>query len=79
MKNNDGYAHIPMLFVHGIEDDVVPVYMAKQLYETKKGYKKLAIFPNAHHARCILLDKERYEREIDEFLFDIDEFNGNKD
>ena len=78
MKNNDGYSHVPMLFVHGEEDDVVPLYMVKKLYDTKKGYKKLAIYKNAHHARCILNDRERYNREIDEFLFDIDELNKKK-
>ena len=72
MQNADGYSNIPMLFIHGELDDVVPCSCVYELYNAKKGSKQLAVYPQAHHARCVLKDKDRYLADIDSFLAGID-------
>lgn len=71
IEENDGYRDLPMLFIHGKLDEMVPFYMMEELYEAKKGFKKKAVFNNAIHARCKLYDSERYQKEVKEFLDEI--------
>lgn len=62
---------LPMLFLHGEQDDFVPTDMIKELYEIKKGYRRMRIFPNAAHAESYWNNQEDYSREIEEFLKEI--------
>jgi uncharacterized protein len=41
---------MPVLFMHGSEDDVVPAGMSEQLHAQVPGSKQLAIFPGGHHS-----------------------------
>jgi len=59
---------IPILFIHGEKDDYVPVYMCKQMYSVKKGYKDIYIADNAGHAQSYLNNKDEYEKRVDGFL-----------
>ncbi|HEY9088768.1 MAG TPA: alpha/beta hydrolase [Anaerolineaceae bacterium] len=59
----------PMLFIHGAEDDFVPVKMVHALYEQKvHGPRKLYIVPGAGHAQAYNVDPAGYARVIREFL-----------
>jgi fermentation-respiration switch protein FrsA (DUF1100 family) len=62
---------LPMLFLHGEQDDFVPTYMVKEIYEVKKGYRRMRIFPNASHAESYWNNQAEYTREIEEFLKEI--------
>lgn len=62
---------LPMLFLHGELDDFVPTSMIKQIYDVKKGYRRMRIFPNAAHAESYWNNQEEYNREIKEFLKEI--------
>jgi pimeloyl-ACP methyl ester carboxylesterase len=62
---------LPMLFLHGEGDDFVPTYMVKEIYEVKKGYRRMRIFPNAAHAESYWNNQEAYKREVEEFLKEI--------
>jgi pimeloyl-ACP methyl ester carboxylesterase len=62
---------LPMLFLHGDRDDFVPTGMIKEIYEAKKGYRRMRIFPNAAHAESFWNNQEEYTREIEEFLKEI--------
>jgi uncharacterized protein len=62
---------IPIFFIHGSEDNFVPTYMSKDMYEVKKGYKKLLIVEGAVHANAYGTDKELYEREVHNFLGEV--------
>jgi pimeloyl-ACP methyl ester carboxylesterase len=62
---------LPMLFLHGDQDDFVPTGMVKELYEAKKGYRRMKVFPNAGHAESYWNNKEEYSREIEVFLKEI--------
>ncbi|MGH4139974.1 alpha/beta hydrolase [Clostridium sp.] len=59
---------IPILFIHGEEDDYVPTYMCKQMYSVKKGYKEIYIVPGAGHAEAYWKNKDKYEKKVDGFL-----------
>lgn len=62
---------LPMLFLHGEQDDFVPSGMIKEIYEVKKGYRRMRIFPNAAHGESYWNNQKEYSREIEEFLKEI--------
>ena len=66
--SNLGKCEIPILFIHGEDDDYVPVFMCKQMYAAKKGYKEIYIAPNAGHAQAYWNNKDEYEKRVDRFL-----------
>lgn len=62
-------ARVPMLFVHGKEDNLVPSYMAQVLYDNCSTPKKdILIVDGADHAQAHVHGKEEYEKKIDEFI-----------
>lgn len=66
---------IPTFFIHGKEDKYVPTFMSVEMYEAKKENKKLYLADDASHAASIAVDRERYEKEVFDF---IDEYFGNE-
>lgn len=62
---------LPMLFLHGDRDDFVPTNMIHEVYEAKKGYRRMRIFPNAAHAESYWNNQKEYSQEIEEFLKEI--------
>ena len=62
-------ARVPMLFVHGAEDKLVPCFMVKELYEAcGSEYKDLLIVEGADHAQSYKVDKEQFEARLDKML-----------
>lgn len=62
-------AGIPMLFVHGKDDNLVPSYMAKELFDNCSApYKDLLIVEGADHAQAHVNGKQEYEEKIDAFI-----------
>ena len=59
---------IPILFIHGEEDDYVPTFMCKQMYSVKNGYKEIYIATGAGHAEAYWKNKVEYEKKVDGFL-----------
>ena len=60
---------IPVLFVHGTGDNVVPVTMSEEMFKVKKGNKnKLVIIPDAIHVGAYAKDKDTYVKEVKEFI-----------
>ncbi|GAA0178053.1 alpha/beta hydrolase [Clostridium sediminicola] len=59
---------IPTLFIHGKEDRYVPTFMSVEMYEAKKNNKKLYLADGAKHADSIRVDRERYEKEVFDFI-----------
>lgn len=58
---------VPILFVHGTDDDVVPVEMTYENYNACKAPKTLLIVPGATHGTSYLISKEKYENTVKEF------------
>lgn len=62
---------LPVLIIHGEEDDMVPVDMAYELYEAADGKKELLIVPGAGHAQSVDKDPETYYKTVFDFLNSI--------
>lgn len=61
-------SHVPTLFIHGDEDKMIDVGMAKQLYEAPACTKELLIVEGAGHAQSQDKDPETYYGTIQAFL-----------
>lgn len=63
---------IPIMFVHGIDDDFISYSHTQSLYDTYKGDKVLFLASNnAYHAGSFHKDQKEYEEKVKYFL---DEF-----
>ena len=60
--------NVPVFFAHGEADKFVPHWMTKQNYDACKAKKVFVSVPDAGHGMCYLIDRERYERELDQFI-----------
>lgn len=62
-------ARVPMLFVHGKEDNLVPSFMAQELYDNcSTPDKDILLVDGADHAQAHVNGKEEYEKKLDEFI-----------
>ena len=59
---------VPVMFIHGEDDDFVPCDMSRRNFEACAAPKKLFTVPGAGHGLSILVDKPGYMREIREFF-----------
>lgn len=59
----------PVLLVHGENDDYVPAFMSRDLFEAKTtGLRQLYIAPGAGHAQAFSSNPEGYDRQVSDFL-----------
>ena len=58
----------PILFIHGEDDDYVPTYMGKELFDAKNDKKELYIAPKAKHAEALVKNIKQYEKVVSDFL-----------
>ncbi len=61
------HLQMPLLFIHGIEDTVVPAKMSQVLYDAATAPKKLLLVPNADHNDVALVGGEKYWQTVWEF------------
>ncbi len=59
---------IPILFIHGENDEFVPLWMTMKNYSHCKAYKELFIVRESEHAESHYIDKKGYERRILKFI-----------
>ena len=62
------HAKVPILFVQGDIDHIVPAWMATKLYEACSSKKKLVMVANASHAESIAIDTKAYHDGIEEMF-----------
>ena len=58
----------PVLFIHSKDDGFIPSHMTENLYERKKGPKKLFIAELGEHAQSYTANEKEYSQCVDEFL-----------
>jgi fermentation-respiration switch protein FrsA (DUF1100 family) len=58
----------PILFIHGEDDEFVPTYMSKNMYDKKTGIKGLYIVKGAKHAQSYSKDPKEYEKVVFQFI-----------
>ena len=59
---------IPVIFIHGEDDDYVPCEMSRINYETCVAPKKLVTIPGAGHGLCYMVDRDAYFDELADFF-----------
>ncbi|GAB2566336.1 alpha/beta hydrolase [Gracilibacillus alcaliphilus] len=59
---------LPLLIIHGEDDDLVPTAMGRELYEAAGGEKELWIVPDAGHTKAFDNVTREYENRIKAFL-----------
>lgn len=59
---------IPILIIHGDMDNLAPLYMAKEIYNSCKSSKEIYIVHGAGHAENYKKDPEGYEKIITTFI-----------
>lgn len=59
---------LPIIMVHGIDDDFVPCDMTRQGYDACTGDKKLLLVEGAGHGTSFLIAPDRYKQIIKEFI-----------
>lgn len=58
----------PILFIHGEEDDFIPISMMEDMVRQRKGPAQVLRIPGAGHGASILTDYSRYEEAVGRFL-----------
>ncbi len=61
----------PMLFIHGEDDDFVPVEMGYEVYDAARCKKKFFLVKEAGHAQSELKDPEAYWDTVFSFIDDF--------
>lgn len=64
LKNNK----IPILFIHGKNDSLVPYEMSLENYKSAVGYKDILIVENAGHGMSFLIDSKETGEKFKNFL-----------
>jgi len=63
---------VPVIFIHGSDDNFVPVEMTYENYKACASKKHLLIVPGADHAMSYIVDKESYESACRKFWREYD-------
>ena len=65
---------LPIFFVHGAADEIVPLWMGRKLYEAtnRASYRDMLIVPEANHTYSYLHDRKGYEAGILKLLENCD-------
>lgn len=61
-------ASVPILIIHGEADTFVPCEMSKTIYSANPSNITLVTVPDAHHGISYLVDPEKYQRAIMDFI-----------
>ena len=59
---------LPILLIHGLNDDYVPCEMTKEAYNACSGNKEILLVEGAGHAVSFLVDQARYKAAVDKLL-----------
>ncbi len=59
---------LPMLFIHGDNDDFVPSAMLRPLYDAKKGDKEIYVAKGSKHARAFRDHPDEYIKRVTQFV-----------
>lgn len=61
-------AKVPIIFIHGTNDSLVPCEMSRNLYNVCSNKKKLVEIKNAEHGVSYLVNPDLYVKELNDFF-----------
>lgn len=68
---------LPLLIIHGTDDDFVPPTMTAENYAAAAGEKRQILVPGARHGLSYLVDQPRLEKELLDFIDrHIEQYHG---
>ena len=59
---------VPLLIIHGSEDEIIPVEMGRRLYAAAKDPKELYLIPGSHHNDTYLVGGQTYFARLRAFI-----------
>lgn len=62
---------LPLLIIHGEDDDLVPTEMANDIYDAAGGDKELWLVPGAGHTKAFENVSEEFNDHVTEFIDDV--------
>lgn len=66
-RSKIGALSMPLLFIHGTDDEIVPAYMSEMLYEAANAPKQLLLIPTAKHNDAFAVGEPQYAGAIADF------------
>ena len=63
---------VPLLIIHGSDDEFIPVEMARRLFSTAKEPKELYIIPGAHHNDTFAVGGRQYFERLRTFIYRLE-------
>ena len=63
---------VPVLFIHGAEDEFIFPHHARDMYRVTRGVRRLHIIPKADHAHSIIVAPELYRKYVRTFFKKIE-------
>ncbi len=66
------HAKVPILLIHGEDDRFVPCDMSREIFDACTSPKTRITVPDAAHAIAYILDPEKYERTVRQFILSLD-------
>lgn len=68
-----GSLHVPLLLIHGEQDEIAPLEGGKRLYEAAKEPKELFTLPDAGHNDTYITGGQRYFDALERFLARVED------
>jgi len=65
------HAKVPIMFIHGGDDTFIPTRMASTLFDACSTMKSICIIEKATHATSYVVDKDKYEKEVKQFIDNV--------
>ncbi|MCZ6874720.1 MAG: alpha/beta hydrolase [bacterium] len=63
---------IPVFFIHGVEDPLLPFEATLEVYDAKPGVKRLWLMPGVGHAQeAVLANDGEYTAQLSDFFHDV--------
>jgi fermentation-respiration switch protein FrsA (DUF1100 family) len=63
-----GYVPVPVLIIHGTDDEIIPADMARRVFAAASEPKELYLIPGSHHNDTYLVGGPEYIRRLRDFI-----------
>jgi fermentation-respiration switch protein FrsA (DUF1100 family) len=65
------HVRVPVLIVHGADDEIIPVDMGRRLFAAANSPKDLYIIPGAHHNDTYVVGGREYFERLKAFIYQV--------